>query len=110
MSIEVVILLVWLHFISDFLFQTDFVALNKSKNNWVLLAHIILYSTLFSIFISPVYGVLNGALHFVVDWATSRLGAYFWEKGNRDAFFDTIGFDQAVHITCLFMTYIWFVL
>jgi len=93
-----------LHFISDFIFQSDYVARNKSKNNWVLLQHGFIYSLLF-IVISPVYAIVNGLLHILVDYFTSRLSSKLWVQSKVHWFFVTIGFDQLLHILALTWTY-----
>jgi len=103
MEIYLIIIIAWLHFISDFVFQTDYIATNKSTNTNCLLIHSGLYSVPFFI-LGLEYAVINGLLHFVVDFFTSRLTTYFYMKDNRRMFFLTIGCDQAIHMTCLMLT------
>ena len=71
MELNIVFLILLLHFLGDFILQSDKIALNKSSSNTVLLIHVTIYSSLFLIF-GPVYALLNGALHFMTDWVTSR--------------------------------------
>ena len=97
------LIIVWMHFVADFIFQTDKIAKGKSTSNKVLLTHVSIYSILFFA-LSWKYAVVNAVLHFVTDWVTSRLTTYYWSKENRRAFFITIGADQAVHLTCLILT------
>ena len=106
MELYVIILIVWLHFVADFIFQSDRIAINKSKSNLVLLEHVVKYCILFLI-IGTWFAVLNAALHFIVDWCTSRITSYYWSKDKRHEFFVTIGCDQALHLTCLTTTYYW---
>jgi len=101
--VKKIILIIWLHFISDFVFQTDYIAINKSKMANVLIGHCITYSALF-IFFGWYYAFINGALHLVVDFVSSKLTASFWENNKRHWFFVTIGADQALHLTCLILT------
>lgn len=108
MSIEVILLLVWLHFVADFLLQSDWMALNKSKRNVPLLVHVAVYSTPFLIF-GWIFALVNGVAHFVTDWLSSRATSWLWNKEKRHWFFVVIGLDQAVHMTALFLTYHWLV-
>lgn len=102
------------HFIGDFVFQTDWMALNKSKRNWPLTVHILVYTAViftFGVFIlgdvvlGLYWAVINGLIHWGVDWITSRLTSYFWEKKDRHMFFVVIGADQFVHYWFLFATW-----
>lgn len=108
MEILIILSIIWVHFIMDFVFQSNKMALNKSKHNGILFQHVIIYSLPFMIF-NFYFGIINLILHFVVDWITSRITSYFWIKGKRHLFFITIGMDQAIHLTCLFLTY-WFLI
>ena len=47
-SLHIALLLIWIHFVADFIFQSNYTAINKSKDNYVLLYHVILYGILFS--------------------------------------------------------------
>ena len=98
------ILIIWLHFIADFVLQSDRIAKGKSKSNQMLLEHVAIYSVPFAI-LGIEYAVANACLHFVVDWFSSRATSYLWQKGERHWFFVVIGIDQALHLTCLFVTY-----
>jgi len=94
-----------IHFISDFLLQSDWMAQNKSKSNKALLLHVSVYSLPFMLLISPLYGIINGILHFAVDYFTSRRTSKLWAAGKVHWFFVTIGFDQMLHILALIWTY-----
>ena len=74
-SLHIALLLIWIHFVADFIFQSNYTAINKSKDNYVLLYHVILYGILFIPF-SIQYAFLNAALHFGVDYITSRAVSY----------------------------------
>jgi len=115
-------IILWSHFIADFVCQTDWMAKNKSSNHKALLAHIatytvVIYVSMMSFFfgidrldlyISTVYwALLNGALHLVVDFFTSRLTSHLWAKGDTHNFFVAIGFDQFLHSITLIGTFIW---
>lgn len=96
--------LIWVHFLSDFVLQSDKMAKNKSSSNSWLGIHVLVYSIPF-IFFGFWFAVVNGAIHFVVDWISSRCAKHFWESGEVHWFFVVVGFDQAVHITTLLITY-----
>ena len=102
METYLIITIVWLHFISDFVLQTDYIATNKSTNMDCLLTHSALYSLPFLI-LGPEYALINGLLHFVVDYFSSRLTTRFYINEQRRWFWLTIGCDQAIHMTCLIL-------
>ncbi len=116
------------HFIADFVFQSDNMAIKKSYNIQALLLHIFVYTTTFFIMFS-LYGVIlniftiftvsiehwiqigigisivNGILHYITDYCTSRIGKHYWEKEQRRNFFLTIGIDQLLHTSLLIYCY-----
>ena len=103
MDISLLLSIIIIHFISDFVFQNDFMAINKSKNAWVLMLHCIVYSIPFLVF-GLEYAAIAGGLHFIVDFFTSKLTTYLWIKNERHWFFVAVGFDQAIHMICLILT------
>jgi len=119
----VVSLILWHHFIADFVCQTDWMAKNKSSNYKALLAHVAVYTVVLGSGISSFFyfadvmpidytlvvfwALLNGILHGVVDFCTSRASSYFWSKGDTHNFFVVIGFDQFLHSITLIGTFIW---
>ena len=110
MDITVILLLVWAHFVGDFILQSDYLALNKSKNNLVLLWHVSLYMTPFLALtlllpITWAWLFLNWTLHLCTDYVSSRITRRFSQMGKEHWFFTTIGADQAIHLTCLTLTY-----
>ena len=98
-----ILLIVWLHFVGDFILQNSWTDFYKDKKNLALLTHTGAYSILF-FFISAKYAVVNGILHGITDWITSRISSKLWEKDNKHWFFVVIGLDQAIHITTLILT------
>jgi hypothetical protein len=101
--IEKLILVVWLHFLADFILQTDKVAVNKSSSFWWLTVHAAVYSLPFFL-IGWHYALINAGLHWCVDAVTSRIAKYFFTHNQRHWFFVVIGCDQAIHATCLILT------
>lgn len=99
-----IISLVWLHFGADFLMQTDWMAKNKSRSTWVLSWHILVYSLPFTLLFGWQYGVVNAGLHWITDFFSSRATSALWRRQQHHWFFAVIGFDQAIHLTCLILT------
>jgi len=103
---QFIILIFWAHFIGDFIFQTENMSMNKSKDSMVLATHCFAYMIPL-LFINVWWGLLNGLLHFPVDYITSRITSKLYAKKEYHWFFVVIGFDQAVHMTVLTMTFCW---
>ena len=106
--------LMFFHFISDFILQTDTMAKNKSTSWKWLSAHVgtymlVLFSGLFFLHSVMYSGDLelvaklftfvlaNGILHFCIDAVTSRITSLLWKKQKVHEFFVVIGFDQFLH-------------
>jgi len=110
-----------IHWIADFVLQTDKMAKGKSKN-WIdLLSHTLTYSG-FWLFIGSVYWftfnpaykfqtpvlifvLITFIAHTITDYFTSRLNSILWVKGKTHYFFVSVGFDQILHYIQLFLTY-----
>jgi hypothetical protein len=115
MTTLIVVLLVWLHFVGDFILQNDKMAQGKSKSNLVLLYHVAVYSAPFAIImpfvmdvsLAVVFVIANLWMHFIVDYITSRVTSRLWAANERHWFFTAIGLDQALHMTCLVATASW---
>ena len=113
------------HWVADFVLQTDKMALNKSTSNYWLGIHVIVYSlttivlwaSLFSLtglhttFLQYVEAYLAlFTMHFITDYITSRItGRYFRAKKNHE-FFVTIGFDQWLHYVQIFIVFNYIIL
>ena len=95
---------IWVHFIADFMLQTDKMATNKSTSWKWLSSHVSVYMFSMMIFFGWEFAVINAAAHFVVDAITSRMTSYLWKKGDRHNFFVVIGLDQVIHTSILIAT------
>jgi hypothetical protein len=131
-GISALLSLLFAHTVADFVFQTDKMAINKSKSNSWLLFHTISYTVWLLILLCicnfPIYVlsgtsilpkafsvmlsflVANFVAHTATDYVTSRMTSYLWKKERRHEFFVVIGFDQFIHIATLVLTYCWLIL
>lgn len=102
-----------IHWIADFVLQTDKQAKGKSKNWSELLSHTVIYSLCWWI-IAPflphwydagIFVFITFVLHTITDYFTSRLNSKLWADGKIHYFFVSIGFDQILHYVQLFTAY-----
>lgn len=106
-----------LHWVGDFLLQSHEIAMNKSTSNAWLTYHIALYISPFTltyIFFedmgtTALYMLVNGAIHFVVDYFSSRTAKKYYSKNEMHMFFVVIGTDQLLHILTLMITFAWLI-
>ena len=101
-----IILILFLHWVGDFVFQSDWMAKNKSKSNRALLIHVAVYCIPL-MFFGWKFALINCALHFCVDFLTSRVTSKLWEAKQVHWFFVVIGLDQFIHTACLLLTWAW---
>jgi hypothetical protein len=99
----ILLAVIWLHFLGDFVLQSNFMAQGKSKSMLILTFHVCVY-TIPLLLLGWKYALINGLAHWVVDFFTSKATAYLYNKKENHWFFVVIGFDQALHMTILFLT------
>lgn len=104
-ALTTLLLLLALHLLGDFFLQSHWMAVNKSKDNRALAAHCVMYGLVFVLPFGAVFAGTNAALHFGVDFVTSRVTASLWQKQEWHWFFTVIGIDQFVHYVCLVGTH-----
>lgn len=126
-----VVVLLFGHWLADFVWQPHWMSMRKSKEWWVLAQHAarITISSFFAIAVVyaihsnnwihgipwPVTGKLwtfagiNGVAHFAIDAVTSRMTSKLWAKERVHAFFVVIGFDQFLHLALATVTLAWLV-
>lgn len=113
MNQHLFILLLLAHFIGDFLFQGRQMANNKSSNIYWLLTHGISYMIpllIVFLFICPFKTALiltgiNVGTHICIDWITGKYTGNFYKQQKFYYFFSTIGFDQFLHLTILYLSF-----
>ena len=78
------------HLIGDYIFQNDWMAINKKKSNMVCLIHIITYMIPFAFTeITPLQFILIGAQHYIQDrttfvsWFCRVTGKFKAEEGSK---------------------------
>lgn len=113
-SIKILFLILIVHWIADFILQTDWQAKNKSTNNKALLWHTVTYSIFWILPIKFCGLTLEEALafacmtfifHTITDFFTSRLNSYLYKQNKIHWFFVSIGFDQILHYIQLIITF-----
>ena len=102
-TLAMIFLLLFIHWIADFVFQTDEMAKRKSSSKKWLTLHVLVYSAFFIMF-GPIYALVNGLLHWCIDFFTSKASSYLYKQNRIHDFFVVVGFDQMLHAFCLIGT------
>ena len=71
------------HLFGDFILQSDYQALNKSKNSWICLSHVLIYTGCFLILtVSWKALLVIGVTHFLLDRFHTPLKRFIWLRGH----------------------------
>ena len=111
-----------IHWLADFVCQTNWMAQNKSSNLEALLSHIIIYTLVLFIGLILIcfkydistanfvaFILANSTTHFIIDFVTSRITSTLHKANDTHNFFVVIGFDQFLHTAILFASYTYFI-
>ena len=94
------------HFIADFVLQPREMAKNKSKHFGYLMAHCLIYSATFWVYLDiKLIGIMFSS-HLVIDFISSRVTARLWKEKDIHGFFTIIGLDQFLHT--MVIVYVWY--
>lgn len=123
-NIGVVLLILFIHWLADFHMQTHEMSMNKSKSNYWLTMHVLVYTGVTFLFWNFFLLQPNGnydfysyarffififSSHWVTDYITSRMTSKLYTQSKFHDFFVVIGFDQLLHAAQLFAAYYCFV-
>jgi hypothetical protein len=109
LSLSTITLVLFTHWVADFVLQSNWMAQGKSKTYLPLISHVAVYTLVLAL-IHPLWAIVNGILHLVVDYFTSRISSKLYAKGDIHNFFVVIGLDQFIHVITLLTTYYYIVL
>lgn len=96
------------HMVGDYLFQSDYLVQNKGKDDYILLAHSVLYAFgvavvcyVLGVYCNGLYLLIIGGTHFLTDYLKAKdiTTNYF---GDRMAF----TLDQLIHYFVLTILFI----
>lgn len=137
MTLTEIFVILFIHWVADFIFQDEKWALGKSKNWGDLLLHTLTYSFIWFIvgiiyffnnadFVNLglhnddlfvrcviIFPIITFIAHTITDYFTSRIVSKKFAKGEYGSAipnfgaFTIIGFDQLLHYVQLFYTYYW---
>jgi len=113
------ICLLAIHWLGDFVLQSHWMSVNKSKRLDALAIHVATYTTTLlvgSALLFSEHGIgplalfvgANGTLHFATDFVTSQIASRLWDQQREHLFFVVVGFDQLIHQVTLVAT-VWLI-
>lgn len=125
-ALGVFFVLLFGHFLADYVFQSRWQSLNKATNPKALALHCLTYGlTMMASFIigvttmqvtvpfllysAIVFFIAIFSVHFVVDLISTKVYNFLWKKGQYKAFFSVVGFEQLIHQYILLLATIYFV-
>ena len=124
-EIIIVLLILFVHWLGDFVLQSDYDAKNKSRFFHALISHALIYSICTTVcwtilfpshtafpyyyskgYINPFYlFCITFVAHTIQDYFTSRLNAKLWSENKIHSFWVSLSFDQWLHSVQLLLTY-----
>jgi len=120
--VKIFIILLFLHWLGDFVSQSDKLAVGKSKYVYMLVEHTIIYTVVIGIGLAIAniflgfdvsetnafigrFMIVTLFAHTIQDYFTSKLNARLYAEGKNHLFYVSLGFDQFLHACQLFLTY-----
>jgi len=83
------------HLVGDFIFQSDWMAMNKSKKTWNCLVHCIIYTSCFLVLtLSWKALIFIGVTHFIFDRFPIIIKRLIWLKNHINPTFTFVPFDK----------------
>tara|TARA_B100000963_G_scaffold356171_1_gene375763 strand:- start:1479 stop:1877 length:399 start_codon:yes stop_codon:yes gene_type:complete len=128
--LSILVYIFFLHFVADFVLQPYSMKIQKSRQSSVMLMHIFIYVVVLFVglaifidpFISACYSLINGTIHLLVDWASSRVisgsskdivinpgHGPLYERAELYAPIVFLGIDQLLHHISLIVTWYYFI-
>lgn len=120
MTPEIVVflaLLALLHWLGDFVLQTNWMAIHKASNSKVRLVHVLTWTASVGLGVGgyllltgrpfdnyALFLGINFVAHYATDSVTAPLNTYLRDRDRRHAFFVSLGFDQWLHNATLLAT------
>lgn len=116
MSAVIIIYILAVHWVGDFIMQTDWQATNKHKDWYALTQHVLRYTATWIVgtlgliiagYDVPMLAILLiGFTHWITDYFTSKVSRQLSiaakYHGSYRGFFVWIGFDQLLHYAQIF--------
>lgn len=90
-------LVLFFHFVGDFLLQSTAMATKKSSELPMLLKHSMVYGLSF-LWFGVAFSSLMFASHVVIDGVTSGISKKLSQREDKHWFFVFLGFDQMLHL------------
>lgn len=114
MDFKLFLLILVVHFLADFVLQTDWQVKNKNNNFKALISHTLTYSLVWfamsfvileNTISSVIFAIITFVTHTITDNITSKYVKYFFDKKDTHNGFKIIGFDQILHYLQLYLTF-----
>ena len=115
--VSIFIVIVFVHWLADFLLQLPKWKVGKSTSIMDLTNHVGAYSATMGLAVCIGFPILHYSMsmlwfmpitfvcHWITDYFTSKWNKKAWDDKKTNLFFNSIGFDQFLHYAQLFLTY-----
>jgi len=83
------------HLFGDYILQSDWMAMNKSKRSWPCLVHVILYTSIFLLLTTSWKALLViGITHYIIDRYPTIVKRLIWYKNHLGPWFKFVPYDK----------------